>query len=432
VATGTAIRVGVIDTGIDAQHPDLAAHFRGGFDFVDNDSDPADLNGHGTHVAGTIAALDNNLGVVGVAPNVEIFALRVLGASGSGTTTDVILAVDWAIANQLHVLNLSLGSSDSALSEEQAFQKAADAGIVVFAASGNCFTGCEEFPEGVKERVDFPAAYSTVISVGAVDSGSRVASFSQRGGQLEFVAPGVGVLSTSRTGLSDIADVAFVDQSFFEADRFTLSPLGEVSGEYVFCGLGKPEEIPSGVSGKIALISRGETKFGDKVRNAMAAGARAAIIYNNKPANDPDGGTIRGTLCRDFDAANNCINQDDLIFPYILTISISKEDGEAMLNTNRGLATVSARPDDYAFLNGTSMATPHAAGVGALIWSVAPNATRAQIIDALLTTTVDLGAAGFDTTFGNGLVDAFAAARKLAPEKFVTSPPPPKNVRKRR
>jgi serine protease len=433
VASGATIKIGVLDTGIDGSHPDLKHFYRGGRDFVQNDDDPSDPHGHGTHVAGTIAAANNDIGVVGVAPNVELYGLRVLNAQGSGRTSDVIRAVDWAVQNKLHVLNLSLGSSDSSVLEEQAFQRATDAGLLVFAASGNCYSSCTESPGGVKDGIDYPGGYPTVISVGAIDSASRVASFSQRGSGLKVVAPGVAVLSTYRTGVADISDVTFADKTFVEADRFTNAPLGEFSGPFVPSGLGRPQDMNSAVNGRIAVIQRGQISFAEKVRNAMAAGAKAVVIYNNLAEGERDsegrvGGPINGVLCLDY-VQSVC---KDAPFDYVLAVGVSKEDGQRILATSSNL-TVSTRPDDYSTQQGTSMATPHAAGVAALVWSVNPNATAAQVRDAILTTTVDLGAAGFDTTFGHGLVDAIAAAKKLAPERFVSSPPPAdRSVRRRR
>ena len=429
VAKGRTIRVGVVDSGADMLHPDLRANIKGGRDFVQNDDDPTDENGHGTHVAGTVGALDNNLGVVGVAPDVDLFILRVLNAEGSGSTGNVIRAVDWAIANELDILSLSLGSANSSTMEEAAFQRAADAGILVFAASGNCHTSCGEFANGRPNIIDFPAGYSTVISVGAIDSQSRSAGFSQRGPRLGVVAPGVGVLSAARSGLSSISDLLLADSTVVEGESFTYSPQGEVTGEYVFAGIGRPEDFTSAVQGKIALIARGELTFGDKARNAKAAGATAVVIFNNLPASDPSGGPILGTLCRESDASGNCTLLEDTTFPYPLTIGISKEKGEELVARSLGPITASIRPDDYTELQGTSMATPHVSGVAALLWSIVPDATATQIGNAILSTAIDLGEPGVDLEFGHGRVDALEAARLLAPERF---PNTPKKVRTRR
>ncbi len=398
---GNAIKVGVIDTGIDITHPDLAAVYKGGHDFANRDDIPEDQQGHGTHVAGTIAAIDNDFGVVGVAPNVELYALKVFGASGGARTADVILAVDWAIANGLKVINLSLGSEERSALEEAAFQRAYDAGVIAIAASGNSY---ETRPPGF---VDFPAGYSTVLAVGAIDESSRIAGFSQRGSDLELVAPGVGVLSSVIGGSGTFSAITFEDGSYVDAIGMMGSPNATVSGKFVFCGLGRRGEFPSSVAGNIALIERGELKFHEKVRNAVSAGARAAIIFNREPGN------FSGTL---FDVEDPTTQT----FPWPLTLSVSQEDGVRMKTMSNTQVTARTEPDSYAELQGTSMATPHVAGAAALIWSLAPNASMVQVREALVSTARDLGAASFDTTFGYGVVDALAAARKLAPNRFTS------------
>ncbi len=429
VGTGKTIRVGVIDSGIDTNHPDLIGNYKGGRDFVNNDDDPNDDNGHGTHVAGTVAALNNDFGVVGVAPDVDIFALKVLGSDGGGTTTNVIRAVDWAIANELDIISLSLGSEGSSLMEERAFQRAADAGILAFAASGNCHTRCDSSPTGRPGIVDFPAGYSSVIAVGAINSQSMKASFSQRGPNLAVVAPGVGVLSAARSGRSSISDLLLSDSTVVQGQGFTFSPQGDVTGDYVFVGLGRAEDFTSAVQGRIALIERGILTFGDKARNAKAAGATAVVIFNNLPASDPNGGPILGTLCRESNPQGQCTNLDDTTFAFPLTVGISKEEGDSLRSQARGPITASIRPDDYTENNGTSMATPHVSGLAALIWSIAPDATAEQVRNAILFTATDLGDPGIDPVFGHGRVDALEAARLLAPEKF---PSTQKKIRTRR
>jgi subtilisin len=202
---GARIKVAVIDTGIDYTHPEFAGIYRGGIDIINNDDDPMDDHFHGTHVAGTIAAIDNDLGVVGVAPEIGLYAVKVLrrndegGATGS--VSGVVKAVDWAIANGMDILNLSLGSEESSILEREAFQRAADAGILSIAASGNGYFELQG------DGIGFPAGYPTVMAVGAIDDRTSIASFSQRGSQLSLVAPGVAVLSTLPVGSADLPDV---------------------------------------------------------------------------------------------------------------------------------------------------------------------------------------------------------------------------------
>ncbi len=356
---GAGIKVGVIDTGIDYNHPDLKGVYKGGKDFINGDDDPMDDHGHGTHVAGTIAAEDNQLGVVGVAPEVEIYALKVLKPSADGSATGsvsaIIQAIDWAIANGIRVINLSLGSDESSITEKDAFARAWDAGILAVAASGNDYNGTD--------LVGFPAAYPNVIAVGAVDAKEALASFSQRGTELALVAPGVGVLSTMRVGTAVIADVLVDGEALPEVEPPSGSPRGEASGAWVSCGIGKVNEFPPSVAGKIALIRRGEITFNEKARNAKAAGAKAVIIFNHENS------SLLWTLIRN-DAAGKPIADD---FP--VTVGITKSEGEALLARPAATVALAVSPYDYGSLQGTSMATPHVAGVAALVWSLAPSSS---------------------------------------------------------
>lgn len=417
-ARGRKIRVGVVDTGIDHYHPDFQKVYSGrsrttrrplGFDFVNNDADPMDDHGHGTHVAGTIAALDNAFGVVGVAPDIDIYALKVLRPSASGEATgsvsSIIKAIDWAIENDLHILNLSLGSDQQSTAEKEAFARAWDAGILSIAATGNGYSGVD--------GIGFPAAYPDVIAVGATDETNTIASFSQRGTQMGLVAPGVGVFSTLPIGSSELAEVQVGQAEPLAAVTLEGSPLAVVSGPWVFAGLGKPEELSAAVAGKIAVIRRGELFFRDKAKNAKDAGATAVVIINNLTGLSEFNGTLR--------PINQNTGQpmfpEDASYAFPLTVGISQEDGEALLLGNPGsILTVSSTRYDYGTLQGTSMATPHVTGVAALIWSLSPNATAEEVRNALFTGAKDLGVTGWDSVYGWGLADAWGAASAMAPE----------------
>jgi subtilisin len=192
---GAGVKVAVIDTGIDYTHSDLDANYAGGYDFVNDDADPMDDNGHGTMVAGIIAAEDNGSGVVGVAPQARLYALKVLNAGGSGWLGDVIAGVDWARANGVQVVNMSLGSSSASYGLQMAIANAYDAGLVLVAAagnSGNCY--------GRNDSVQYPARYSQVIAVAATNSGDVRPCFSSTGSTVEIAAPGVSTTSTYRGG----------------------------------------------------------------------------------------------------------------------------------------------------------------------------------------------------------------------------------------
>ena len=193
--TGAGVTVCVVDTGIDKDHPDLQANIVGGRNFVAKGAtvDPTkwdDDNGHGTHVAGTIAAVDNTIGVVGVAPSASLLAAKVLNRQGSGYLSDVIAGVDYCVQNGAKVVSMSLGSN----SDVQAFHDAVDAananGVLLVAAAGNDYGG----------TVSYPAAYDSVVAVSATDSADNLASFSNVGPQVELAAPGVSILSTYKGG----------------------------------------------------------------------------------------------------------------------------------------------------------------------------------------------------------------------------------------
>ncbi|NBP24203.1 MAG: peptidase S8 [Proteobacteria bacterium] len=190
---GTGVRVAVVDTGIDYLHPDLAANFAGGYDFVNNDADPMDDNGHGTHVSGTIAAVRNGTGVLGAAPEADLFALKVLGSSGSGSWSGILSALDWCAANRVAVANFSLGSSSyPGTTVEAGFDNAAKAGVLLVAAAGNSGAGTD--------TVNYPGKFASVIAVGSTTSTDLVSSFSSTGPDVELAAPGSLIYSTTLGG----------------------------------------------------------------------------------------------------------------------------------------------------------------------------------------------------------------------------------------
>jgi len=423
----------IIDTGISYNDSELAAAYRGGMNLINGTSDPLDDNGHGTHVAGTIAAAANGNGVVGVAPDVDIYSVKVLDACGSGMTSKIIQAVDWVIneKNTLGgnwIMSLSLGADAASTSEASAFQNAYNNGILTFAASGNDFPNTADLA--------FPADYPSVVSVGAIDSTGTIASFSQRGPDLKVVAPGVSVLSTYAdvSELDNVADASGISVDAYKVSGYDLSgtptncaSLITASGHIVNCGSGNKSEFPASVAGNIALIQRGGTStvtgttltFSEKARNAKAAGAVGAIVYNNRATDNPTDAPGWGMT--------NLTSSADV--PKTV-VGVTQLDGAKLL-TAAGTSTVKFIKNNsslgFALLDGTSMATPHASAVGALVWAVAPGATNEQVKQAILNNAHDLGTPGRDDTYGNGLVDAFAAAKALNPTAFSspTQPPPP-------
>lgn len=391
---GKLVRVGVIDTGIDYTHPDLAHAYRGGWDFVNGDDDPMDDVGHGTHVAGTIGAADDLAGVVGVAPEAELYALKVLGSSGTGSSLDIIRAVEWAIDHHLDVINLSLGGGEHSEFENEVFEKARRSGVVAVAAAGNAWPFHTE--------LDYPAAYRSVVSVAALTRDDSLAGFSQRGADLDLSAPGVGIdssYSQMRLVITEASGTGHFGQ------WMAFSPRTSVVGALVDCGLGNRSEFPASVKGKIALIRRGGITFAEKSANAQAAGAIGALIFNHTAAGQENGGVINGTLGQPGN--------------WIPTIGISRESGENMLR--HGLGEVTMKETNivgYASLQGTSMATPHVAGVFALMKGIKPWVDAETLVAIVLAAADDLGEPGPDAVFGAGAVDGFRSLQELAPELF--------------
>jgi subtilisin family serine protease len=194
-AKGVGSVVCIVDTGIDQDHPDLQANIVGGKNFVAKGItvDPNkwdDDNGHGTHVAGTVAAVDNSIGVVGVAPQASLLAAKVLNRQGSGYLSDVIAGIEYCVSSGADVISMSLGTSSDIQAMHDAVDAAYAAGALLVAAAGNDYGGA----------VSYPAAYDSVVAVSATDSTDALASFSNVGAKVELAAPGVDVLSTWKGG----------------------------------------------------------------------------------------------------------------------------------------------------------------------------------------------------------------------------------------
>lgn len=184
VTRGQGVKLVVIDTGIDYDHPDLKTNIAGGWNAITKTDDFKDDHGHGTHCSGTIAALDNDKSVVGVAPKVSLYGVKVLDAQGSGTFDDVIAGMQWAVEKKMDVASMSLGADQGNDSLKAAVEAMAKAGVVLIAAAGNSGAA-----------VGYPAAYPGAIAIAASDKKGSVAYFSSRGPQVALIAPGVDVLS---------------------------------------------------------------------------------------------------------------------------------------------------------------------------------------------------------------------------------------------
>lgn len=192
--TGKGVKVAVLDTGIDVNHPDL--NVAGGICTLDHLTDCSkgttydDDLGHGTHVAGIIAAQKNNIGIVGVAPHVELYAIKALGRGGSGSSTSIAKGIEWAVQNNIDILNLSI-TTEGPDAEIQKFLEAAyNSGLIIVGAAGN------EGNQTNSNTVQYPSKYSQVISVSAVAMNKSILSLSSQGSQVELAAPGSYIVST--------------------------------------------------------------------------------------------------------------------------------------------------------------------------------------------------------------------------------------------
>ena len=185
VTKGDGVKVAVIDTGIDCNHPDLKPNCAGGYNALDSKKPPMDDNEHGTHVAGTIAGVLDGKGVVGVAPKARLYAVKVLDKDGAGGLSSIIKGLIWAGNNKMDVANMSLGAPMGTIFMRAALKYATVRGVAVFAAAGN---------DG--GSVNYPGAYPEAITVSALAPNETIAKFSSRGNQVAFIAPGVDVKSS--------------------------------------------------------------------------------------------------------------------------------------------------------------------------------------------------------------------------------------------
>jgi len=394
------IVVAVIDTGTDYTHPDLVSNMWSnrteipgngldddsngyaddvrGYDFADSDSDPMDSQVHGTHVAGTIAAAGNNgVGVVGVQHQAHLMALKASSSGDSLPDSAVLDAMQYAAMMKsrgvnIVAINASYGGGGFSTTERDAIQAAGNVGIVFCASAGNDSSNNDTV-------FTYPASYRlpNMIVVAASGQNDALASFSNYGATtVDLAAPGVNILSTtpvSRPGMTSYVQQA---SSVFSGDELTYGGITARSGitRQIFnCGIGNPADFPPGISNNIALIQRGTLLFSQKVTNAMAAGAVAAVVYNNVA------GSVNGTL----QSAGN----------WIPAISILQADGQILVNriissgSNSISATVVNAIDPtaiYDYLDGTSMAAPHVSGALAFAALNFPNDTPTQRIQRIL------------------------------------------------
>lgn len=378
-------KVCIIDSGYDRSHEDLdsSANVTGEYD-SGTGWWYTDENHHGTHVAGTIAAVNNaGTGVVGVNSNkkLKLHIVKVFGADGWAYSSSLTTAANKCKAAGANIISMSLGGGRSSKTEQRAFDSLYSSGILSIAAAGN---------DG-NTVISYPAGYSSVVMVAAIDENKQWATFSQYNSKVELAAPGVSVLSTVPMN-SGRSSALTVGSSTYAPGGMDGSPLGTATGALANFGLG--DTIQAGaMTSKVCLIQRGTVDFATKVSNCKASGGVGAVVYNN--AAGGFGGTLGTTVTT------------------IPSVTASDTEGAAMLNQLGQSATVAVTPSHYAFYDGTSMATPHVSAVAALVWSRNLNCTAAQLRTSLTKSAEDLGTVGRDTKYGFGLVRAKAADDRI-------------------
>ncbi|MGM0836144.1 MAG: S8 family serine peptidase [Bacillota bacterium] len=428
--TGKGVKVGVIDTGIDYNHPDIAQAYKGGYDFVDNDDDPMETTyqdwldagqpgggwsggtyytSHGTHVAGTIAGRSQNnseYAVKGVAPEVDLYAYRVLGPFGSGSVSAIIAGIEKAVEDGMDVINLSLGSTinDPLDPTSIAVDNAVQSGTVAVVASGN--SGSEG-----NYSVGSPGSSTLAITVGASDYSVTLPTAS-------------GILTSQQT-----TDQLNGIQLMASQTGFELSSLLDSSLEIVYVNIGYEFDFENkDVEGKIALIARGAIPLIEKITRAKQHGAKGVLMFNDNPEEGhipyyfgeekefipsfslthADGNKVLEVVEQNspsftFDTLSEMTTVGDNLAafssrgPTRKTYEIKPEvvaPGVSVYSSVPSYMTNPENQDDYSLAyyraSGTSMAAPHVAGAAALLLHANPNLKPEDVKTALMNTSEKL------------------------------------------
>ena len=420
--TTSEVVVAVVDTGMDITHPDLAANVwtnpaeipgnlidddnNGyvddvhGYDVLNNTASVVDSGSHGTHVAGTIAAVGrNSLGVIGLQYRAKVVPVKVSSDGSNIPTSAVISAFNYVLklkqaGANLVAINASFASSTNSNSEVAAITALRDAGIVLCAAAGNDAFNNDSTPS-------YPASYTTsnIISVASIDNKNLISSFSNYGAtSVDIGAPGSDILSTRPlVDVTTTAAVAVNSVNYVTAP-LTFSgitgPAGLTKSIYN-CGYGYPADFPPAVRGNIALIQRGSSTatsftFASKVTTAMKAGAVAAVIYDNTAGTATGSPWTLGTSGA-----------------WIPALRITQASGTSILaNALPASTTLTVNRDPslaYQSLSGTSMATPHVTAAVAFAAMNFPTETMSQRIARILGHVTPLPALAGKTTTGGSL-----------------------------
>jgi len=467
IATGSSdVIIAVIDSGVDYNHEDLSVNIWSntgetgekadngiddddngyvddvrGWDFVNDDNDPMDSNDHGTHVAGTIAAKGNNAtGITGVCWTARIMPLRFLNTIGIGSVADAILAINYARANGAKIINASYGSTDYSQSEKDAISSAGSAGILFVAAAGN--GGDDQVGDDNDTTAEYPASYdlANIISVAAIDQDDALCSFSNYGAvSVDVGAPGRNIYSAQPARQTVWSDN-------FDDGNISDWTTGETAG------------ITWGLSSSVSYSSSyslTDSPAGD-YQNSTDSWARAPVLNLSSHSGAKLGFKLRGVSETNYDFlyvqtstdGSTWSNQDILIGSTVYTcisgstseswysayVDLGAYDGESTVyirfrftsdatNVYDGwyiddvtitAASASYSGTEYQYMSGTSMATPHVAGLAGLIWGNNSGLTMTEVKDIILNSVDSNDSLAGKTTTG-GRINAFNALPPPAP-----------------
>ena len=433
--TGSAaIKVAVVDTGVAYDHPDLAANMLPGHDFFDNDADPRDDDGHGTHVAGTIGAVGNNLtGVTGVNWDVSIIPVRVLGPDG-GTVETVTNGFAYAAAQGARVVNASLGGSGESEAMKAAIDAAAGTTLFVVAA-GNASSDNDFFPT-------YPCSYSSpnLVCVAATDETDTLAEFSNYGSDsVDLAAPGTEVESTwpgFTTIFSETFETALAGRwaGGGTPNSWARTSAAAAGGSF------SVTDSPAGDYANLAdnwLRLTTPIDLGGQVGCHAAYAMRLAIEDNFDLVSletSTDGSRWEGVDWHALDTSGfeqfesplyELAGSSTAYLRFRLESDDAVRDDGVYIDDLRVRCIGSTYTnDDYRRLSGTSMATPHTTGVAALVWAENPGLSVAEVRAALLSTVDPLPSLAGQVASG-GRLNADRAVRSVA------APPPPPSPSRR-
>lgn len=370
------LKVAVVDSGIDYNHPDIVGNYQiGGYDFVNGDNDPFDDNGHGTHCAGVIGAVGNNsFGITGMAWNIKIIAEKVFDSAGIGNSWLFAQGFEDAVKKGAKIISYSGGGPDTTL-KRNAVRSAYNNGCLLVAASGN---------DG--GPVLYPAAYPEVIAVGATDQSDNLAWFSNYGAQQELVAPGVNIISLGLSNRYSMNEGVYRDN-----DGDNKVSTGDIR---LFSG------IPGYAHG--STVATGNGDIGMTLKNF-------GLLEKFADYGDTSGTFDSNDWIYNDTNDDNIVNTDDLRLFYFHSGSTYLYYGTLVQPSDYDFNLplygfpANEKRTIYSYLSGTSMACPHVSGVAALIWALNGNLTRDEVRCILRSTAQNLGTPNL---YGYGLVRA--------------------------